>query len=372
MAAWLPEWLRGSADPHIVWLVALPVWMVMTGTTLTTAPGASYLWIVPLLGASLSLVLLPLRWPALFRLASLDILIVVALFWVRDTWVLHDFLIEQMARSAIVAPAFVYVAVPLVAGLMLAPPIIAALGGPFAAAAKRRCGGILVFASLAFVVGTLVAPSYTFDRPLRGSILQLHDESSGISVWELGSVEPWRELDPTAADAPDGWEPVDSPLMPWLFPRGLRRPFNYRAPAAPRPFPGDVQVRVMPAETTATVELTVVAPEGSTVIFAVPSSVGVARPTLAGVIRRGYWLASYGGLPVGGVSLRFEVSRPDLDRLGDTAVAITRARLGGAPGWQGLPHWLPQERAVWTSSEIFVRRIGTLIDAAAVVPASLR
>jgi hypothetical protein len=360
----LPERLRGSADPRTVWLVTLPLWMTMAAAIQIVAPGASYLWVLPLLSASVVLLPLPLRWPWLLRMTSFAVFALVGLLWIRDTWVLHRFLVEQMARTAIRPPAYVYVMVPIAAVLMLAPPLVAASAGTGVEGSRPRGGRLLALTVLTLVVGVLAAPSYTFDRPLRRTVRYLDDGEPGQAVWEVGSLEPGLDLAATP-DAPVGWALAGATVAPSLPVAGTRRPFVYRAPAAARPFPGEIHVRATPAADTIAVELTVVAPEDSEVVFAVPSAAAVERPTRAGAIRRGYWLASYGGLPVGGVTLGFAMARMDLDRLGDAMVVVSRARLSGGPGWQGLPGWLPQDRTVWAPREVFVRRVAAAIRTAA-------
>jgi hypothetical protein len=372
----LPASLRGSSDPRAVWLVALPVWMAMAVAIQAAAPGAAYLWSLPLLTAGLSLAALPLRWPFLLRLVSAGILIVAALFWVRDAWVLHHFLVEQMARLPIRPPASIYVVVPMGAGLMLAPPLIAACGGAWFAGARRRGMQVIIFALAAAAIGVALAPSYTFDRPQRRSVRYLSDELSGTAAWEVGGLEAALDLDESVADVPGGWARADAPLGSSLPLAAMRRPFVYRAPGLRLPFPGDVHVRAAPIGEAVAVELTVVAPEDSEVTFAIPSAVAVGQPTLSGVVRRGYWVASYVGPPVGGVTIGFRLALGDLDRLGASAVVLSRPRVGGGLRPGQLPRWLPQDRAVWTASEVFVRPVADAIraaaGAAAVARASLR
>ena len=38
----------------------------------------------------------------------------------------------------------------------------------------------------------------------------------------------------------------------------------------------------------------------------------------------------------------------------DVRVAVTSARFPGGSGWQGLPTWLPQDTAVWSSNATWV------------------
>jgi hypothetical protein len=234
---------------------------------------------------------------------------------------------------------------------------------------KRRAGQLLAIATLAAAIGAALAPSYTFDRPLRRAVRYLSDGAAGTAVWEVGSLEPQLDLDEDVPDAPRGWQQVDDPGPGGVAPVGVRRPFLYRAPALARPFPGEVHVRATPLGDSLAVDLTVVSPEESEIMFAVPSSVVIRRPSLPGAVRRGYWLASYGGPPVGGVSLRFEIARQDVDRLADASVIVTRARFGTGSDEQGLPRWLPRERAVWAPLEVFLHPVAADIRRAASGPA---
>jgi hypothetical protein len=83
-------------------------------------------------------------------------------------------------------------------------------------------------------------------------------------------------------------------------------------------------------------------------------------------------VASYVGPPVGGVTIGFRLALGDLDRLGASAVVLSRPRVGGGLRPGQLPRWLPQDRAVWTASEVFVRPVADAIRAAAGAAAEAR
>jgi hypothetical protein len=42
------------------------------------------------------------------------------------------------------------------------------------------------------------------------------------------------------------------------------------------------------------------------------------------------------------------------EKLRETRIAVTAARLPGGTGWQGLPSWLPQDTAAWSASATWV------------------
>ena len=44
------------------------------------------------------------------------------------------------------------------------------------------------------------------------------------------------------------------------------------------------------------------------------------------------------------------------ERLQQVLVAVTESGFPGGSGWQRLPAWIPQERAVWTTSATWVVR----------------
>ncbi len=363
----LPQWLQGSADPRSVWSIALPVWAFLAAGLEVVAPAASYLWVIPLLAAGISLLLTPAGSPALLRFGSLVVLVVAGALWIRDVHVLHGFVVEQMARLPLVAPAFIYVVLPAAAAVMLVPPGLAAFHSETTAVRAWMHRATLVAASLC-AVATFIAPAYSFDRPLRRFVRYVHDEAAGGATWEVGSLESDLGLEATD-QTPHGWESVDASSAANGRWRGLRMPFEYRAPAEPTPFPGSIDVQAAAGEEIVDVHISVQAPEGSKVFFALPSAVPLQHPTLPGRIMRGRWVAAYEAPPATGVMLGFGLRAPDLDRLEDASVIIYVPWLTGS-GWQGLPSWVPSERAVWAIEAVHARPVAGLIRRAAGVEAA--
>jgi len=106
------------------------------------------------------------------------------------------------------------------------------------------------------------------------------------------------------------------------------------------------------------VELTVtVTPErpGLSVSFILPSGLTPARTNLPGVLRQGRWTATFVAPPADGVMWRASFGgRADDQQLRGTRISVTDTGFPDSDGWQRLPAWLPQERAVWTASATWV------------------
>ena len=108
VATLLPAGVRGARHPAVVWAFALPVWAALAGAALWFAPAAAFLYVGPLAAAGLvALVVPPARGGAL-AVASLVVLAVAALFWLRDTFLLFHFAVTLFGRLPVVTPAFVY------------------------------------------------------------------------------------------------------------------------------------------------------------------------------------------------------------------------------------------------------------------------
>lgn len=89
---------------------------------------------------------------------------------------------------------------------------------------------------------------------------------------------------------------------------------------------------------------------GLTVAFLLPPGVTPARHNLPGVVRGGSWTATYIAVPDTGVVFRASFNTSDPAAVGRPLLVVSSARLPGGEGWQSLPAWLPQERAVWTAT----------------------
>jgi hypothetical protein len=58
--------------------------------------------------------------------------------------------------------------------------------------------------------------------------------------------------------------------------------------------------------------------------------------------------------PLEGIAWRASFGHVDPTRLRGVHVAVTDFGFPGGTGWQRLPAWLPQDRAVWTATATWV------------------
>src|SRR5687767_13807314 len=101
--------------------------MLLAAAVEWSLPAASYLWAIPLLVAGVVLgPIRPGRGGAL-RLASFVVLVLAAAVWVLDRIEVLRFLVAVFGRLEMVTPTFAYPVLMLLPGLMMAPPLLAAL-----------------------------------------------------------------------------------------------------------------------------------------------------------------------------------------------------------------------------------------------------
>jgi len=353
---WLPERAHGWRHPLVVWSLSLPIWIALAMAGFFLAPSAAYLWGLPLLAAGVLFTIVPPRSEWGVRAASLVVLAVTAIFWLRDTAVLLRFLVATLGRLPIITPVFVFAALLTLSGLMLAPPLI----GTFAA--TRRLLRPSLFTAMALVAlavsaaAAYRAPAYTVDAPLR-RIVRVLQTPDGPPTWEVGSNEPGLDLAP---GAPAGWLPVTTASTPAGVPWGrLASPFVFRTAGGSL---GDAPARVtqaslQPVEGGLELLISVVPREpGLTVSFVLPPGIVPSRHNLPGLERSGTWSARYVAVPPEGTLFRAAFAITDPARIGQPLVLVTSSRLPGGEGWQSLPAWLPQEHAVWTASATWALR----------------
>ena len=358
---WLPERAHGWRHPLVVWSLALPIWIALAMAGFFLAPSAAYLWGLPLLAAGVLFTVAPPRSEWAVRTASLLVLAVAAILWLRDTAILLQFLVATLGRLPIITPVFVFAALLTLSGLMLAPPLIGTL------AATRRLLRPSVFTAVALVclavsaAAAYRAPAYTVDAPLR-RILRVLQTSDGPATWEVGSNEPGLDLAP---GAPAGWLPVSTASTPGGITWGrLASPFVFRTTSGSL---GEAPARITQASVQAVeggLELLVsVVPRepGLTVSFVLPPGVVPSRHNLPGLERSGAWSARYVAVPPDGILFRAAFATSDPARIGQPLVLVTSSRLPGGDGWQSLPPWLPQEHAVWTATATWALRTSIIL-----------
>jgi hypothetical protein len=344
----IPTRFRGPRHPILVWSVTLPVWLALCLGSAAIAPSAGFLWSLPLLVAGLSLLAIPVANVPLVRAVSVVVLAVAATIWLRDTVELMRFVVAIIGRLPIVTPVYVYAALMLACGVMLAPPFIA-----MTAATRPLLRPSLVTAALLVLVVVAAglayaAPAYTYAQPLRRHARVLVDAGSPLAMYEVASVEPGLDLD---AGAPAGWHRVsDTPAgsVPW---GRFGYPFVFRTTApAPSTAPAAVSgFSVTPVAAGSELAMTIVPQAaGLSAVFVLPRGLQPARSNLPGVVVNQQWQATFVAIPPEGITWRASFPKGKETMLGDTRAIVLSRRYPGGSGWQSLPSWLPQEHAVWS------------------------
>lgn len=355
LGQWLPQRAHGPRHPAIVWTVALPVWIVLAIGAFWLAPGASDLWMLPLLTAGLLLSILPSSNAPAVRAASVVILAVAGVLWIHNTIDLLHYLVALLGRLPLVTPPFIYAGLMAAAGVMLVPPFISIVAREQPLLRPSLTTAICLLA-IAIAAGVAYAtPAYTFEQPLRRHVRVVH-ERDRPGEWQVGSLEPGLDLGP---GAPDGWKtgnPAQEATTFRMPLRNLPHPFVFHlnGPAAGAPPMAISDVTLEPV--TAGSELTItITPKvtGVMVWFVMPQGVQPARASLPGAMRdrSGRWTAIYVAPPLDGLVFRASFGAADVSRIKEMRVLATVQGFG--EGWQA-PSWLPQDRTVWSGDATWV------------------
>jgi hypothetical protein len=346
---WIPARARGLRHPAVAWTYALPVWIALALFTFWTAPAAAYLWAWPLLTAGLLLVVVPARNATALRLVSIVVLAVSATLWLRDTVDLLRFMVAVLGRLSFVTPVYVYPAMIAAAGIMVVPPLFAATARQTPLVRPALTTALLMAAVAATLLAAWMAPAYTYEQPLRRYVRAIQEPGAATATWKIGSLEPGLDL---GAGAPGGWAQSEPQIesIPW---GRLAQPFVFSTVAQPLgPAPASIaRFETAPAAdgsgTTLTIAVVPAEPALS-VSFVLPAGLSPARSNFPGVVHLGRWTASFSAPPPEGIQWQasFAAATPELLR--GVRVAVTSSGLPGAPGWQRIPDWLPQNVAVWS------------------------
>ena len=359
--------VKSSAGPVLVWCLTLPVWIAFAIATERLAPAASFLWTVSLLGAGLALAFAPLHRPVSVRVASIFIFIIVGTLWIRDTLQLYHFMVPVLGREPILTPVWLYPAFLLGSGVMIGPPLIAVVTGSRRRLLRPGRAAALGVAAVVMAAGlAYVAPAYTEERSLRRYVRYVQEEGTNGRFWEVGSNEASLDLAP-GADQFD-WRLVDAP-PPVAVPVGrFRHPFVYRASAAAGTAPpAAVSARLQPRGAEVDLEVAVrPLAEGLSATFVLPPAVLPMRTNFPGVVQAsGHWAATYVAIPETGIVFSATFAAAHAAALHNAAVIIRSFELPGGTGWQRLPSWLPQDRAVWQARAHYIGPVRMTIDAEA-------
>jgi hypothetical protein len=354
VGAVLPARVRSIRDPLVVWSVALPIWIILAGAGTWIAPSAAYLWTLPLLAASpLMFAAVPGR-PDLIRIVSVVVLAVAGTLWLRNTVDLLQFSTAVFGRLPMITPVFVYAAIIAAGAVMVMPPLVAISMRPTPVGRPSLISAVCLVAIAVATGAAVLTPAYTHEHPLRRHVRALQEPGSTTSVWEIGSVEPGVDVNP---GAPAGWN-LRSDIYPASVPWGrFSEPFVFRA-NGPSLGPAPAAIAgftVTPAGNEVDVSVSVVPQRSALAVsFVLPSGLSPSRSNLPGVPRLGQWTATFVASPVEGIAWRAAFTPTDASRLRDLRVVVTDSGFPDGSGWQRLPDWLPQDRAVWAASATWV------------------
>lgn len=137
--------------------------------------------------------------------------------------------------------------------------------------------------------------------------------------------------------------------IPW---GRLAQPFVFSTTAPPLP-PAPASVTSfatapLQGESGTSVTISVVPKEPAlSVSFVLPPGIIPTSSNFPGVVRLGRWTATFYAPPPEGIAWEARFVSETPEALSATRVAITSDSVPGAPGWQRIPEWLPQEHMVW-------------------------
>ena len=347
----LPKRLHGSRHPVIAWALALPVWIVLAVLASYFAPSAAYLIVVPLLVASVLLLVTPLSNAAAVRIVSLVAFAVTATVWWWLAVQLLRFLVAHFGRQPVITPIWVYAAVMFCCAIVLVPPLLSVFTGRPLSRPSLATAVLLVLVVLAAAYA-YSAPAYTHEQPLRRAVMYAQDSTGGGGHWQVGSNEPGLDLLVQAAE----WHPLRAPLPLAVPVPRLPHPFVFHTKVnATWQIPGTASIRTTALGETVEFTVSVVPSQrGVAATFVLPPGLNPFRPNLPGVITRGQWMATFGAVPPEGTAFHAFVPAAQQGQLSRVQVILRTWKLPGGEGWQGLPGWLLQDRTVWTSEARYI------------------
>ena len=354
VGAALPARVRSIRDPLVVWSVALPIWIILAAAATWLAPNAAYLWTLPLLAASLLIFATAPERADLVRMVSIVVLAVTGTLWLQNTVDLLRFSTAVFGRLPIITPVYVYAAILAAGAVMIMPPLVAIAIRSTPVGRPALISAVCLVAIAVATGAAVLAPAYTYEHPLRRHVRALQEPGSTMSVWEIGSIEPGVDVNP---GAPPGWNlrtDMYQSSVPW---GRFSDPFVFRTngPSLGPPPAAIAGFTVTPAANSVDVSVSVV-PKRSTlaVSFVLPTGLSPSRSNLPGVPRLGQWTATFVAAPTEGIAWRATFRSAEANRLRDIRIVVTDSGFPDGGGWQRLPGWLPQDRAVWTASATWV------------------
>jgi len=278
------------------------------------------------------------------RLASALALVAASVLWVPDFATMLGFLVALLGAFPIVVPVWMLPAVPLLAAVSIAPPLVALLvasGWPRPRFVTRAA---LVALALS-IAWAYRAPAYTPERPMRQGLLLLGDGTGPrtSSVLAVTGNEPAIDLGTTA--------PLLTPAA--SLPETIAR-FAGDAPfvslgvmpeAAPA---GHVTcVETASASSEAGLTVTVVpAVEALQARLELPDGVVPLRSNWAGLVRDGRWSAAYVAVPPEGTTFQLALAADRAGRGCEGQLLLRRPRPVDPVSGQ-VPPWLHRPGVAW-------------------------
>jgi hypothetical protein len=359
LVAAAPERFRPQRTPAATWWIVLPIWTALTVVLQRTAPGASYMTAWPLLAGS-GVVILARRSPGLLRLGSSLVLLVVAPLWISKLAIVIGFLVPLFGWLPAVMPLYVHPALVTVAGLVVAPPLLATLAGLRVSRVFTRRISIALMVGLAGLIGVQYMSSpYTPDRPMRRSARYVQDDILHQAWWDVSSGEPTASLNgqgPAGAD----WKAVSNGPPASIGVARATWPFAERTPSSPLVTPPATVLSTLSdsvgGRTTFAVEVVPTGPLTARVVL--PQGVTPVDSSVTGVVQSGRWSATYIGVPRSGLTVTMQFDHLTAGALSQTIVVLTTPRVPGGGGPRRLPAWLEHATATWTTRSIFVLPAG--------------
>lgn len=338
LAAHLPRALRLPRDAACVWTPALAVWIVAAAAMGWSAPRAGYLWTLPLLAVAAPVAAAGAGRSALLA-GSTIAGTVAAVLWLPDVATFSAFVVALMGTLPVVSPPWLLPAVPLLAAVMVAPPLIAI--GVASGARRPRYVTRALLVALGLSLGWAYrAPAYTSDRPMRLALVSTGaGGAAGADRWlAIAGNEPVLDL---GRDAPV--------LSPARALSALEQrltggaPFVVAGSVPAAPAAGSVTCDETPAADGVEVRVTVSpAAEGLRARLELPPSVVPLRSNWPGVVRENRWSAAFAGVPADGVTFRLGLDAALAGRACGGRVLLRRPRPAAAgdgrpPGWLARP-----------------------------------
>jgi len=367
LAAWVMQWLgwrlpirfQPIRSAAAVWWATLPAWASLALVLHRAAPAAAYLFAWPLLLAGI-FVIVGRRSMVAMTIASIVVLLAALALWARNTWILLRFMVPLFGWLPVTAPVWLYPALIAVAALVIFPPAIALAWGTFKRASISRPAG-LAAAGVTLVAGVLAwaSPAYTSVRPQMRTVWYVQDNVSKRAWWEIGGSEPSAGL---GVPGPVGaaWQRPDDVLPTAVRVGRIDAPFTFRTSTTPLLMTSPADITSQTSRTRdglTTLDVTIVPRVPLVFRLSLPAGIRPATSSLAGVMTRDVWHATYIAPPAAGVIVHLTFNdRTSADLSGTAVLFVVSGVPGDAPG--SWPAWLPRERDAWHARTMLIETIG--------------